>query len=263
MTTVTFTKDLVLNMLVISFIKVNKKSTTFYCFSPPVMLATFAVEIAFAVYILWRYKFTPITRLIVSLLVFLAIFQGTEYLLCGGFMFEGGVWSRVGYAAITMLPPLGIHLAYLLANKKPGLVVGFAYATCAAFIAYFVFATQAISGHTCYSNYVTFDTAEISKIPYVAYYYGWLFVGTFLTFAWAPKLDKHRKAALYALMGGYLSLLIPTTTITLIWSEAISGIPSIMCGFAIILAGILTFKVAPESIKLQNRQKSMRLKLPF
>lgn len=234
-----------------------------YCFSPPVMLATFAIEIAFAMYILWRYKFTPITRLIVLLLSFLAIFQGTEFLLCGGFAFEGGTWSRIGYAAITMLPPLGIHLAYLIANKKPGAVVGLAYVTSAMFIAYFVFATQAISGHTCYANYVVFDTADMSKLPYTMYYYGWLFVGTFLTFNWAPKLDKHRKAALYALMAGYLSLLIPTTTITLIWNETISGIPSIMCGFAIILAGILTFKVAPESIKLRKSTKSMRLKLPF
>lgn len=240
-----------------------KKSTTFYCFSPPVMLATFAIEIIFAAYILWRYKFTPITRLIVLLLTFLAVFQGTEFLLCGGMALSGGTWSRIGYAAITMLPPLGIHLAYLLADKKPGPVVAFAYITCAAFIAYFVFATQAISGHTCYANYVTFSTHDASVIPYAVYYYGWLFVGTFLTWKWANTLDKHRKAALYALMTGYLALLIPTTTVTLIWDETLAGIPSIMCGFAIILAGILTMKVAPESIKLRKNTKSMRLKLPF
>lgn len=240
-----------------------KKSTTFYCFSPPVMLATFAIEIIFAAYILWRYKFTPITRLIVLLLTFLAVFQGTEFLLCGGMALSGGTWSRIGYAAITMLPPLGIHLAYLLADKKPGPVVAFAYITCAAFIAYFVFATQAISGHTCYANYVTFNTHDASVIPYAVYYYGWLFVGTFLTWKWANTLDKHRKAALYALMTGYLALLIPTTTVTLIWDETLAGIPSIMCGFAIILAGILTMKVAPESIKLRKNTKSMRLKLPF
>ena len=227
------------------------------------MLATFAIEIIFAAYILWRYKFTPITRLIVLLLTFLAVFQGTEFLLCGGMALSGGTWSRIGYAAITMLPPLGIHLAYLLADKKPGPVVAFAYITCAAFIAYFVFATQAISGHTCYANYVTFNTHDASVIPYAAYYYGWLFVGTFLTWKWANTLNKHRRAALYALMTGYLALLIPTTTVTLIWDETLAGIPSIMCGFAIILAGILTMKVAPESTKLRKNTKSMRLKLPF
>lgn len=240
-----------------------KRSTALYCFSPPVMLATFAIEIAFALYVVWRYKFTPITRLIVALLVLLATFQGTEFLLCGGLAVNGGTWSRVGYAAITLLPPLGIHLAYLLANKKPGAVVAFAYLTCAAFFGYFVFVTQAISGHTCYANYVTFDTADGSTLPYTLYYYGWLFIGTFLTFKWAPTLDKHRKAALYSLMAGYLALLIPTTTVTILWNESTAAIPSIMCGFAIILAALLTLKVAPESIKLKRNQHSLRLKLPF
>lgn len=227
------------------------------------MLATFTIEIIFALYILWRYKFTPITRLIVALLGFLALFQGTEFLLCGGLALEGGTWSRIGYASITMLPPLGIHLAYLLAKKKPGIIVAASYITCAAFIAYFAFATQAISGHTCYANYVTFDTADGSTIPYTLYYYGWLFIGTFLTFKWAPTLDKHRKSALYSLMAGYLALLIPTTTVTILWNETMAGIPSIMCGFAVILAGLLTLRVAPESIKLRQNERSFRLRFPF
>jgi hypothetical protein len=175
----------------------------------------------------------------------------------------GGTWSRIGYGAITLLPPLGIHLAYLLANKKPGMVVATAYLTCAAFFAYFVFVTQAISGHTCYANYVTFDTSDGSTLPYTLYYYGWLFIGTFLAFKWAPTLDKHRKAALYSLMAGYLALLIPTTTITILWNDAMAGIPSVMCGFAIILAGILTLKVAPESIKLKRHNHTWQFKLPF
>jgi hypothetical protein len=227
------------------------------------MLATLLIEVAFASYVLWRYKFTPIARLIVSMLLLLAAFQGTEFLLCGGFGVDGGVWSRMGYAAITLLPPLGIHLAYLLAGRKAGMVVAASYISCAAFLGYFVFATQAISGHTCYANYVAFETMEGSTLPYTLYYYGWLFVGTFLTFSWAPKLDKHRRAALYALMGGYLALLIPTTTVTLLWNETLSAVPSIMCGFAIILAGLLALKVAPESIKLRDSNRSLFFKLPL
>ncbi len=239
------------------------KSTRLNCFSPPVMLATFTIEIAFAVYILWRYKFTPITRLIVALLGFLALFQGTEFLLCGGLSLQGGTWSRIGYSAITVLPPLGIHLAYLLAKKKPGVIVAASYVTSLMFVGYFAFATQAVTGHTCYANYVTFDTSAGSLIPYTVYYYGWLFIGTFLTFKWAPTLDKHRKGALYALMAGYLALLVPTTTITLLWNESLAAVPSIMCGFAIILAGLLVGKVAPESIALKKTERSMWLKLPF
>jgi hypothetical protein len=227
------------------------------------MLATFSIEIIFAAYVVWRYKMDTILRLIVVLLILLATFQGTEYLLCGGLAFEGGVWSRVGYSAISLLPPLGLHLAYRLARKKPGIVVAAGYATAAAFISYFALFTQAISGHTCYANYVTFDTADGSTLPYTLYYYGWLFIATFLTFKWAAELDKRRRAALYALMAGYLALLIPTTTVTLLWNDTMAGIPSIMCGFAVILAGILTLKVAPESLSKRRDTHSLWIKLPF
>lgn len=242
----------------------SKAGTLLYCFSPPVMLATFAIEISFALYVLWRYRMTTITRLIVALLMFLAIFQGTEFLLCGGFGVDGGTWSRVGYAAITILPPLGIHLAHQLAKKKTGFLVGSAYASAAAFLVYFVFATGAISGHTCYANYAVFDTDSGASMLYGLYYYGWLLISAYLTWKWAPKLNKHRRKALYALLAGYLVLLIPTTTVNLLDQSTIAGIPSIMCGFAVILAFILVGKVAPESIKLKKSKRKTRfIKLPF
>ncbi len=78
-------------------IMATKRPLTLYCFSPPVMLVTLVMEVGFAVYMLWRYTLTPISRLIVALLLLLAGFQGTEFLLCGGLAVQGGVWSRVGY----------------------------------------------------------------------------------------------------------------------------------------------------------------------
>lgn len=211
------------------------------------MALTLVLEIGFAFYTAWRYLLTPITRLVIVLLLLLAAFQGTEFLLCGGFAVPGGVWSKIGYSTITLLPPLGIHLVYLLAKKRPRIIVALAYITSVLFVGYFAFMTNAVSGHTCYANYVTFDTADGSTLPYSLYYYGWLFVGAFLAFKWAPELDKRRKDALRALMIGYLALLLPTTTVTMLWDDALAAIPSIMCGFAIILAGLVTFKVVPET----------------
>ena len=226
---------------------IKLKQSRLYCFSPPVMLATFILEVSFAMYIVWRYKMNVITRLIVAMLVFLAIFQGTEFMLCGGLEIPGGTWSRIGYSAITVLPALGIHLVYKLANKRTGLVVIASYLSAAAFVIYFAFITGAISGHTCYANYAVFNIHKASAQLYTLYYYGWLFIGTILTLIWAPQLNRHRKKALYALMAGYLSLLLPTTAVNIADQSTIGGIASIMCGFAIILAGILTWKIAPES----------------
>ena len=210
------------------------------------MLATLTIEIAFAIYIVWRYKMTVITRLIVVILGLLALFQGTEFLLCGGLALQGGVWSRIGYGAITLLPALGLHLTYKLANKKASWMVAASYVSAAAFVGYFVFASQAISGHTCYANYATFDTASGSSTLYGLYYYGWLFVSLFSAVKWAPELEKHRRAALFALVAGYLGFIVPTTTINIIDQSTVGGIPSIMCGFAVILAFVLVGKIAPE-----------------
>ena len=56
----------------------------FLCFSPPVMLATFAIEFFMLFYVLWRYKMTALTRLSVTFIACLAIFQLAEYMICGG-----------------------------------------------------------------------------------------------------------------------------------------------------------------------------------
>lgn len=235
--------------------KRNSSPTTLFCFSPPVMLATFLIEICFAVYIIWRYKMTTISRLIVAILVFLAIFQGAEFMICGGAGVTGGTWSRLGYAAITMLPPLGLHLVHELSGKKASWLVGAAYASAAAFIYYFAFVTHAISGETCYANYVVFNAARGSIWWYAAYYYGWMLLAIGLGWAWSHTLESHRKPALFSLITGYLLFIVPTTTLNIIDPATISGIPSIMCGFAVILAFVLTLKVAPEAvIKREDRR---------
>jgi hypothetical protein len=230
------------------------------------MLATFLIEIIGAMYIVWRYKMTDISRLIVAILVCLAIFQGAEYMLCGGFGVQGGLWSQVGYSAITLLPPLGIHLSLAIAGKKRPVVLVAAYATAIAFIGYFVFATGAISGHTCYANYVTFasEHGQVSILAYALYYYGWLFVGVWQAFRFASiAKEKAIKSALIALGIGYSAFIIPTTAFNIIDPATLAGIPSIMCGFAVILAFILITKVAPDSLRQKNDAPLFSFKLPL
>jgi len=227
------------------------------------MLATFLIEIAFAAYVLWRYKMTTVTRLVVTILVCLAAFQGTEYLLCGGAGVSGGTWSRLGYSAITLLPPLGLHLAYAIAGKQSKYLVPFAYVTAGLFVAYFAFGVQAIAGHTCYANYAVFDTRTGgSSLWFGLYYYTWLGAGVYSAWKWGSQHKGKQRTALYALALGYLAFILPTATVNLIDPTTISGIPSIMCGFAVILAFILVGKVAPNVIAQKN-SRSLWLKWPL
>ena len=76
-----------------------------------------------------------------------------------------------------------------------------------------------------------------------------------LGWAWSHTLESHRKPALFSLITGYLLFIVPTTTLNIIDPATISGIPSIMCGFAVILAFVLTLKVAPEAVvKREDRR---------
>lgn len=213
------------------------------------MIATFIIEIVLAAYVLWRYKLTETTRLVMLILVFLAIFQLAEFMICGGMGMDGIAWARVGYVAITLLPPLGIQLAYTIAKKRPDAIVWFSWASAVAFIFFFSFVTQSIMEHVCQGNYVIFDVAPGSVWAYALYYYGLLLTGIWLCLKWASGVSKKQAKALQALAVGYGTFIIPATTVNIIAPETLNGIPSIMCGFAVLLAFVLVFWMLPAIAK--------------
>ncbi len=224
------------------------KTNTLYCFSPPVMIATFTIEIFLAVYSVWRYKLNQVTRPAFAILVFLAIFQLAEYNVCeGSFGIDSLAWSRLGYIAITALPPLGFHLATKLAGKQPRGLVATAYITGGLFAAFFAFSGQGITSSACMGNYVIFETAPGSLFFYSIYYYGWLILSVYYTFTMASQMKSQSQSnSLRALGIGYLAFMLPATTANIIAPTTLAGIPSIMCGFAVILAIVLAGEVLPQ-----------------
>lgn len=227
------------------------RSTQLNCFSPLVMITTFLIETSAALYVLWRYKKDTVARLILAMLGCLSFFQLAEYMICEKAVLLSSLdWARLGYVAITLLPPLGIHLGSHIAHKKPGFLLKLAYANAAAFITFFLFIGNGMQGEKCLGNYIIFYIAPHAIIPYALYYYGWLITGVHL--AWKARTsiqNPQRKQALKWLTIGYMSFLIPTFLANIIKPETISGIPSIMCGFAVILSFCLLFKVAPLILK--------------
>lgn len=215
------------------------------------MIATFAIEIALAVYVTLRYKSSAVTRLASAILFLLALFQLAEFNVCeGAFAVDNLTWARLGYASITMLPPLGIHLISRLAGTRNAAMITAAYATGVAFMAYFTFSTQNLATQTCLGNYVLFSKAPQIVPIYAAYYYGWLLTGVTLAFRYARVSRRPNIAnALRAFGIGYLLFLVPTTLVNIIDPATIAGIPSIMCGFAVLLAIILAGRVVPEYFK--------------
>ena len=220
------------------------------CFSPPVMLATFIVELVLAAYSLWRYRWDMVTRLAVVMVVSLAAFQISEYFVCGGASLSAVAWARTGYVAITLLPPLGIHLLHVLAAKPQRRLVYFSYLSAALFIGYFLSYHQAFTGYACTGNYVIFQLAVHSGLAYGAYYYGWLMSTLFLAVYWLREkqagLAPYRRQTIAALLVGYLVFLVPTAIANTVKPETRQGIPSVMCGFAVLFALILVFYILPR-----------------
>lgn len=223
------------------------KELKLYCFSPAVMLATFIIEVAIALWVVFRYKLNEVGKMAVALLVFLAVFQFAEFNVCESGWIDSLLASRIGYVAITLLPPLGIHMAYALAGAKKRPLLLPAYATAVLFAVFFLTVGQALSGHQCMGNYIIFQVLPASSWLYALYYYGWLVAGVWLAFTLQKKPTWN--SALTGLAVGYLAFMVPTTTVNLLDTATVEGIPSIMCGFAVLLAITLALWVLPKAGK--------------
>jgi hypothetical protein len=226
------------------------KSTQFNCFSPPVMMATMTIEVVLALYTVWRYKMTPTVRLATITLIMLASFQLAEFFVCTGSIGHATAWSRIGFAAITTLPPLGLHLMHKVAGKPAGRLVATSYATMGAFILFFLAFPSVFQNYQCTGNYVVFHLRPRAGGIFWVFYMGWLLTAILLGARWANELMRQGKTrklnAVRGLIIGWLAFLLPTAIANMVNPASRSGIPSVMCGFAVLFAIILTTYVLPK-----------------
>ncbi|HTB49062.1 MAG TPA: hypothetical protein VK712_03190 [Verrucomicrobiae bacterium] len=234
------------------------------CFSPPVMVATMVTETALATYTVWRYKMTPTVRLATVTLLMLASFQLAEFFVCTGSVGHAIAWSRIGFAAITVLPPLGLHLMHSVAGKPGRRLVATAYASMAAFIIFFLAYPDVFANYQCTGNYVVFHLRPHAGGLYWLYYMGWIFTSMFLGVQWANEFKRRGEASklkvVQALIIGWLVFLVPTAAANIVSPSTRSGIPSVMCGFAVLFALILALYILPR-VGEENRLASLRIRL--
>jgi hypothetical protein len=222
------------------------------------MIATFIIEISAAMYTVFKYHRDLNAKLIISLLVFLATFQLAEYMVCVGALGLSSLeWAKLGYVAITILPPLALHLGMSIAKKDNPRLLAAAYGSAAMFMTFFLFVGHGMQSQQCLGNYVIFKIAPYASLPYGIYYQGWLVIGIVLAWIEHGKIkDQNRQKALMWLVIGYLSFMVPSFVVSLIDRHTLAGLPSIMCGFAVLMALNLLFKVAPLILKENNHQQS-------
>jgi hypothetical protein len=212
------------------------------------MIATFVIESILLIYTVVRYRMSTLGRIVAATLLFLAIFQFAEYHVCGH-SFIPASWSRIGFVAITMLPPLGIHLVQEITGKKSKLQLAVAYGSSFAFAALFGLNASTFEGHVCAGNYAIFQLHSPIGGAYFLWYYLALFWGIVTSWFAAQESKPNIRKALYLQIVGYISFILPTSIVNAINPQTMVGIPSIMCGFAVSYALILTFGVVPLVLK--------------
>ena len=230
----------------------RKKSETLYCFSPLVTLLTGALELACVLYAFATYRATPFGRTATLLVFLLAIFQFSEYAICSGGSIA--LWNKIGYAAIALLPATGVHLTELVTKKTFWTPLSYAAGIAVALL--ILIPGGAFITTYCTGTFVLFELDAFPSSVLGIYYF--LFLLTPMAKLAVHLVRKQKNAHLILWMFlGYLSFLVPTLTVTLLFASSQSGIPSIMCGFAVLLACIVIFKILP----LYHKKKSAKLKV--
>jgi len=226
----------------------NKKGLPFACFSPPVMVATFIFEIISMVYVLVKYKLNTRSKLISALLFNLAIFQIAEYNVCQNTL-NAEIASRIGYASITLLPVLGLHLmAEISKSKLTKQIIG-SYALAAAVATYFLIHPESFQSYECTGNYVIFQIGKYQAWIYSFYYFGIILGTMILGLKKRRTVNKKDKKDISMLMLGYVVFILPVSILTVLHPDTRKAIPSILCGFAVLFAVILVTKVAPLALR--------------
>lgn len=211
------------------------------------MIATFVVEVALAIFVWLRRRHNAANRVILITLICLALFQLTEYQTCGTTDASKMIWSRIGFVAITLLPPLGVDLIARIGKRPHVLAVWFSYSLAFIFIAVFTLAPQAINAAVCGGNYIVFHLRDGLGWAYGAYYYGVILLSLMLAAKHGEEAkDKKTVSAVRWFIFGILGFLVPTATVNAFYPETVAGIPSIMCGFAVLYALVLALRISPQ-----------------
>ncbi len=222
-----------------------KDKSSFFCFTPEVMLVTFVAEFLIAAYAYLRFRGTLFGKLSILILLLLGSFQFAEYRICTGdnMIF----WARLGFIIITLLPPLGIHLVSIVTGNRNFL--RFAYTLAGVFILIFAFVPRSITGGVCGGNYIIFSTAQELYWTYGVYYLGLLFIGIFDALGKLkgdrPWENKNANVLLWMILG-YFSFMVPMGLTYFIFPETAMAVASVMCGFALTFAFILGFIIAKK-----------------
>lgn len=231
--------------------KFLKEKNKLYCFTPEVMLATFIIEIILAIYVFVRYKKLLFYYLVMGILASLAFFQLAEYQVC--VESTNFLWVRIAIISTMFLPIFGLHLIKVVQQNKADAFLRILYIGAILFSGVILFTEYVTGTVVCNGNYIIFQNHSPFPWLYPIYYFGLILWSIIEAYSMRTCCKLKYKSILNWIIIGYLSFLIPSGLVYLLSESSQDNLPSIMCGFALMLAFILVIRVIPLYNKIPKR----------
>jgi len=213
------------------------------------MIATFAIEVALAIYVAVRQPSSLFRAIVITILLCLASFQLAEFEVCLGPESTKLAWTKFGLVGITLLPALGMHLIALVTTRN--VLIPVSYTIAGSYAAMFLFLPGTTEQALCCGNYVllNIDNGWVGRV-YDLYYTVFVVLAMvelgMRLLAKVPITESGYSSKLIGLtLLGYLSFTVPMAIVAVISAQLRDATPSIMCGFAVILAFILALILSP------------------
>lgn len=212
-------------------------------YSPILSLITAAIEVAAALYGILRIKKKdPVHWSIIAILFLLAGYQILEALNCSPGL--SGMFSRAAFIDITWLPPLGlVFLALAIPRNSARIIAGlYVIAGLAFSIWYAFFDTSVILSH-CDTVIAVYTNAVPGRWFYAIFYQSGILLLIISPFFYRRKMLEAigtlsmRSIRYFQL--GVLGFMVPSLITAAIFTSLQRAMPSLMCHYALILAGFL------------------------
>lgn len=212
------------------------------CFNPTVSIVTAITEWVLSVLIIFKYPFAKMRYLASALMIFLGLYQFSEFMLCKTAQTE--LWVRVGFVAYTILPAIGLHTMLKLLKIKTRYI--WVYVIPATYIILSIITPNFVREAKCYDLFVTARNTlfsfggvaqTISYGIYTAYYFGFILAASLLGVKKYLKEKNYLKQKIYLTFPLAVFLMsFPTFLIIIIFPALNIQFPSILCHFALLFA---------------------------
>ena len=209
------------------------------CFTPKVSFATAFIEFFTAAWLCYRFPKSKLTAFFAVVLIFLATYQFSEFMLCVTGNTE--LWGKVGFIAYTFIPailvlftatPGKIKIKYL-PYFIPAIIISAIAAFDKNFITYGVCHTLFV---TIRNKFFSFDSNPIMTVLYCEYYFIYLAITTIYLYRKIKIAKNKQEKFIYRLMIATIPLVIvPPLILIVVLPAATVMFPSIYCHFAMII----------------------------